>query len=484
MMGLSDYLRCDGLALAALVRSGEASPSELMECAIRLARERGPVMNAICHPAFEAAMKWAAAWEPRGAFAGIPFLLKDSGLASRRLPSSIGSRLFADTRFAVDATLVERFERAGLIPFARTTVPELCMAPTTEAAANGGPTRNPWDLTRSTGGSSGGAAAAVAAGIVPVAHGSDGGGSIRIPAACCGVYGLKPSRGLVPMGPLRGEGWGGLACDGVLSRSVRDTAAALDAIAGMEPGAPYAAPIPAGTYLDAIARPVSKPLRIAVWRKAFGGIEVSPEPLRALDRAAMLCRDLHHVVMDAQPPEIDYEGFIQAITHVMAANIKLAVDVRLAVLGRPLRADDLEPVMHDGYALGARLTAVDYAVAIQRFHAIGRALAGALRDCDLILTPALTTLPAPLGTISMRGDSFAEFRRHIGHYTPFLAVVNAAGLPAACLPVQWTDASVPVACQVIGGFGREDQVLQLSAQLEQVAPWAGREPAIFQATGA
>lgn len=478
-MKLEEYVRHDGLGLAGLLHSGAVSTRELMECAIALARERGPVMNAICHPRFEEALASATEWQPRGAFGGIPFLLKDSGIASRRLPSGIGSKLFADLRFGVDATLVERFEQAGLLPFARTTVPELCMAPTTEAVANGGPARNPWDLTRSTGGSSGGAAAAVAAGIVPLAHGSDGGGSIRIPAACCGVYGLKPSRGLVPMGPLRGEGWGGLACDGVLSRSVRDTAAALDAVAGMEVGAPYAAPAGPGTYLDAVGRAPQRPLRIGVWREAFSGIAVDAEPLAALEHAVRLCGDLGHTLVDAPLPEIDYDGFVRDLTHVMAANIKLSSDARLATLGRELQADDLEPAMLDGYELGARLAAVDYVGAIQRFHAIGRVFANALGPFDLVLTPALTTLPAKLGSLSMRGPSFADFRRSIGRYTPFLAVINAAGLPAACLPVQWTEAGMPVACQVLGPFGREDLILQLSAQLEAVAPWAHRRPAIF-----
>lgn len=475
-----EYLQHDGLGLAALVRSGAVSSRELMECAIALARERGPVINAICHPEYEAAIRWASDWQPRGTFQGIPFLLKDTGLPSKRLASGIGSKLFANMRFALNGTLIDRFENAGLLPFARTAVPELCMAPTTEAVANGGPTRNPWDRARSTGGSSGGAAAAVAARIVPMAHGTDGGGSIRIPASCCGVYGLKPSRGLVPMGPLRGEGWGGLAADGVLSRTVRDTAAVLDEVAGMETGAPYAAPERSGSYLEAIARGPERPLRIGVWREAFNGLPVAAEPMAALERAVQLCREMGHELVDVATPDLDYDGFIKAITEVMAANIKLASDARLAVLGRALQPDDLEPAMLDGYAMGAGLSAAKYVAAIQRFHAIGRTFANALLPLDLMLSPALATLPAPLGTLSMRGPSFSEFRSAVGRYTPFLAVINAAGLPAACQPVEWTPQGVPVACQVIGPFGREDRVLQLSAQLEEAAPWAHRRPAIFE----
>ena len=475
-MNCDEYLRHDGLGLAGLLSSGEVTTRELMECAIRLAQDSGQGLNAICHPEYELARDWAGAWKPTGRFVGIPFLLKDSGLASKRLASSLGSRLFRDTRYAHNATLVDRFEAAGLLPFARTTVPELCMAPTTEAALYGGPTRNPWDPSRSSGGSSGGAAVAVSLGIVPIAHGSDGGGSIRIPAACCGVYGLKPSRGLVPMGPLRGEGWGGLACDGVLTRTVRDTAAVLDQVAGMELGAPYAAPPAAGSYLDAVRQAPGKSFKIGVWREAWNDIAVSSEAAAALEAAVKLCRSLGHTVVDSSPPPLDYDGFIQALIHVMAANIKMSVDAKLAATGRALRHDDLEPAMLDGYAMGAALDASDYILAIQRFHHIGRVFAGALSGFDLVLTPALTSTAVKLGTISMRQPSFAEFRRKAALYTPFLAPVNAAGLPAASVPVHQDAGGLPVACQILGPFGREDLILQLSAQLEAANPWVGRRP--------
>jgi amidase len=264
-MDVDEYQRFDGLGLAALLYEGSVSPRDLMTCAVELARLRAAPLNALCYEQYDESLALAASVTKKGAFGAVPFLLKDSGLASTRFPTSIGSNLFKDLRTAYDGTLTQRFDRAGFLPFARTTVPELCMAPTTEAAHNGGPTCNPWDPTRSAGGSSGGAAIAVATRVVPVAHGNDGGGSIRIPAACCGVYGLKPSRGLVPMGPARGEGWGGLAAEGVLSRTVRDTAAALDAIAGYEPGAPYAAPATPASYLELLNSANARPLRIARW---------------------------------------------------------------------------------------------------------------------------------------------------------------------------------------------------------------------------
>ncbi|MGL4558479.1 MAG: amidase family protein, partial [Afipia sp.] len=267
----------DGIDLAAMLYAGEVSPAELMRAALNAAAARNPDLNALRFVQAESAIAQAEQTRLRGTFGALPFLLKDSGLASTNLASSIGSRLFSNGPSAINATLTDRFTADGFLPFGRTTVPEFCMAPTTEAIANGGPTRNPYDLTRSSGGSSGGAAAAVAARIVPIAHGSDGGGSIRIPASCCGVYGLKPSRGLVPNGPQRGEGWGGLVADGVLSRSVRDSAAALDGIAGTELGQPYAAPMRPDSYRALLHVPFERPLRIARWTQAWEDIPIATQ---------------------------------------------------------------------------------------------------------------------------------------------------------------------------------------------------------------
>lgn len=469
----TEYQSLDGLALADLLARREVSPEDLMACAIKLARERAPALNALCYERYEESLDVARTWQPRGAFGAIPFLLKDSGLAHVRFPSSIGSRLLNDTPYARNATLADRFEAAGLIPFARTTVPEFCMAPTTEAARNNGPTRNPWDPTRSSGGSSGGAAVAVATGIVPVAHGSDGGGSIRIPAASCGVYGLKVSRGRVPMGPFRGEGWGSLATDGVLSRSVRDTAAALDAIAGYEPGAPYTAPPAPLSYLKGLAEPPRR-LRIALWREAWNGVPVAPECVAAVERAAMLCRELGHEVIDSAPPDIEYEAFVLAHANVLASNIVLSVDTRLGMTGQALRDDDLEPALRQGYEYGKTLSAAQYIGCVNRFHAIGRVLEGYMEGYDAILTPSLTQLPLKLGVLSTAKGSFMDFRRQVGAYGTFSAAFNASGQPAASLPLSWTDEGLPVGVQVVGHYGREDVVLALSAQLETAQPWAGR----------
>jgi len=474
-MNLEDYRRLDGLALAGLLTGSEVAPVELMRAALEIGARFEPFLNALCYVDPELGLSLARGAAPKGPFGAIPFLLKDSGLASLALKGSVGSRLFRDGGSKIDATLTERFLSSGFLPFGRTTVPEFCMAPTTEAVVYGGPTHNPWDLERSPGGSSGGAAAAVAAGIVPVAHGSDGGGSIRIPAACCGVYGLKPSRGLVPFGPLRGEGWGGLAIDGVLSRSVRDTAAALDGIAGMERGQPYAAPARPASYLADLERPFARPLRIARWTRAWDDIPVAPDCLAALDHAAAVLGGLGHEVIDAEPPEIKYASFVEAIIDVMAANVAVAVGGVLR--GRP-DADPatlLEPAILDAYRIGGTLSAERYALAITRFHAIGRMLEDYIAGFDFILTPTLTEPPLKLGALSMQ-DDFRSFRRKAGRYTTFLAIINASGQPAANVPLHRNRAGLPIGVQLVAPFGGEADLLRLSAQLEAAAPWSGRLP--------
>lgn len=478
-MQTTEYERLDGLALAKLLERGEVTCAELMDCAIELAEQRNPALNAITYPRYEASRGIAAGWAPRGPFRGIPFLLKDSGFAHKRFPSSLGSALFNDTTYAYAATVADRFEAAGLIPFARTTVPELCMAGTTEAVRNGGATPNPWDRTRSAGGSSGGAAAAVAARIVPVAHGSDGGGSIRIPAACCGVFGLKPSRGRVPMGPARGEGWAGMATDGVLSMSVRDTAAALDMISGYEAGAPYAAPPKPRAFLEAVLDTRPRPLRVGLLRTAWNGIPIAPECDAAVAHTASLLEALGHDVFEATLPDIDYDGFVHAHGSILASNIVVAVDNRLKALDRDLQEGDLETVIHDGYLVGKGLDAASYIDAVARLHAVGRAFAAAMADLDVLLTPTLAQLPCKLDYLALNtsdGLGFRQYRARAATYSTFLPVINGAGLPAASLPLSWTDAGLPVATQLIGHFGREDILLELSAQLERLAPWAARRP--------
>lgn len=469
-MKFTDYRAMDGIALSDAMVKGDIHPREAMHLAQDAAETVDRVCNMITYRRYESANIEAESTTPRrGAFDGLPFLLKDSGLAAKDLPSSTGSRLFAGTTFAEDSTLAARFRKAGFINFARTTVPEFCMAPTTEAVVNGGPTRNPFDLTRSSGGSSGGAAVAVAAGVVPIAHGSDGGGSIRIPAACCGVFGLKPSRGLVPMGPSRGEGWGGLASDGVLSRSVRDTARVLDLVGGIEPGAPYASPGFNTGFEQTLRRGDWRPLRIGLWSDPWD-IPVDDHCLTAAEAAANACRELGHQVIPIAPPTFDYPAFIAAIATIMSVNVAVSVDKKLGGREHLPGNAELEPALLDAYHRGKSLPGHEYVQAINLLHATGRMMANMMADYEILLSPTLTSLPVKLGTISTGTPDFLAFREAAGVLTAFLAVINASGQPAASLPL-WRHEGLPVGVQIIGAFGRDDLVLGLSAQLEKGRLW-------------
>lgn len=479
-MESSDYLRYDGLELAALLRSRQTTPVELMDCAIALATSRGTPLNALCHERFEESRQLAAVAELRGIFGALPFLLKDSALPSRRFTSGVGSQLLQGIKFKFDATLLERFEATGLIPFARTTVPELCMAPTTEAVANGGPTLNPWDRSRSAGGSSGGAAAAVAAGIVPLAHANDGGGSIRIPASCCGVFGLKPSRGLIPMGPSRGEGWGGLAVEGVVSRSVRDTAAALDAVAGYEAGAPYAAPPRPRSYLALLTEPAETPLRIARWTHAWNDIPIHVDCLTAVDKVVSALRRRGHEVVDTPPPPIDYPLFIEALIDVLATNAHATVQPFVGNRNPSEWRALMEPAFYDACEIGRTVTASRYVSAINTFHSVGRRIARHQYGFDLSLTPTLSQPPLPLGTLRTDTD-FRTFRRAVSQYTPFLPICNASGQPAASIPAHWTSTGLPIGVQFIAQYGREDLILRAAADLEADIPWGACRPRFEEA---
>ena len=474
-MNTSEYSKQDGLQLSEMLRQKAVTPLELMDCAIDRAERVDAKLNVLSYTDFDGARELARTATLKGRFSALPLLLKDSGLGYPALLNSFGSRLMADTRINFNSTLTDRFVQDGFIPFGRTTVPEFSMAPTTEATQNGGPTRNPWNFDRSSGGSSGGAAAAVSSGVVPIAHGSDGGGSIRIPASCCGVFGLKPSRGLIPAGPARGEGWGGLATDGVLTRSVRDTAAALDGVAGMELGAPYAAPEKPESYLFQLERPFSRPLRIAKWNAGFEDIPIHPECLAALENAGRLLEAMGHEVIDAALPAIQFSKFVDAQINVMASNVTLSVNGKLR--GSPDHDWEakLEPAMLDAYRLGNTLSAETYALAITRFHTIGRQLATYIQDYDFILTPTLMQPPAQLGTISML-DDFRSYRKKISKYTTFTAIINASGQPAASLPLHWSPEDLPIGVQLIAPFGGEADLLRLSASLEQSARWGERLP--------
>lgn len=484
-MDFNDYLLCDGLALAALVRKREVSALEVLDCAIAQMERVQPLINATCWEEVDAARDTARSQDactPVDApFAGVPLLLKDLGLPVRGLRMGHGSRLFGAPYGDADSELAARLRQAGFNFLARTTTPELGANCTTEALAYGGPTRNPWDLSRSSGGSSGGAAAAVAAGIMPIAHASDGGGSIRIPASCCGLFGLKPSRMRNPMGPIAGEGWGGLGVEHVVTRSVRDSAAVLDATHGSDAGAPYAAPAFAGSYLRALDQPPQR-LRIGLLTVSPSGGPVHADCLQAVHDAAQLCAALGHDVEAATWPEaIDYEAFGHAMRLIVAAGSAQAVQAGCAARGIRPSLDTLEASIFTAVDFALRHNAVDYADAIARMHRTGRLLGQMMQGrYDLLLTPTLTEPPAPIGRYAADRD-YVTHRSDTLRYTAFLPYFNASGQPAMNVPLHWNAQQLPIGVQFAAPLGHDHVLLQLAAQLEAARPWMKRLSPLAQA---
>jgi amidase/6-aminohexanoate-cyclic-dimer hydrolase len=474
---IREYDGYDAMGLAELVRRRQVSAGELLETAIARAERLNPRLNAIVHPAYDRAKAAIAVGLPAGPFTGVPFLLKDLGCEAIGYPTNAGSRFFANLQWSYDSEIWIRLRRSGLVAFGRTTSPELGISPATEAAVYGGPTRNPWDLERTPGGSSGGSGAAVAAGIVPMAHGSDGGGSVRIPAACCGLFGLKPTRARLPDGPAAGEGWGGMAIDGVLTRSVRDSAVMLDACHGADVGAPYAAPHVARPYTEAIKSPPQR-LRIAFCKTTLHGLPIHADCAAGVEDAARLCAELGHEVTEAKP-SFDFEGAVQAWTRVVACGTALSIKLRARALGREPGPDEIEPATRGAVAYGNSIGGPDYLHAINTIHATGRQIARFFETQDMLITATLAEPPARIGRFAMSNPDFLDYRlgpNGIIHYSPFTSIFNMTGQPAASIPLSWTKDGLPVGVHVAARFGDEAALLQLSAQLEQARPWYYRRP--------
>ena len=470
-MSFSEYGRTDGLGLAELVTNKSVTPGELLEEAIERTERLNPVLNAIVYKDFERAWQATKGPTPAGPFAGVPFLLKDIFLQLQGTSTRQGSRFFPAFPADHDSYLTARFKKAGLIPFGKTNVPEFGLAPTTEGKLYG-PAHNPWNLAHSTGGSSGGSAAAVAAGIVPLAHANDGGGSIRIPASCCGLVGLKPTRGRVTCGPDMGEAVDGLAIDFVLSRSVRDTAAALDMAAGYEPGDPYCAtPAPASYLLASKQRP--KRLRIGFTKKKLDGSALHPDCAAAVERAAKLCADLGHTVEDASP-DLDLAMMLPAFMAIWCGNLASIVDLIARLTGQTPSPDNLEGLTLGLYEAGKKVSASDYLQAKMLMNQIARAAAKFHRTYDLWLTSTLGAPPLKLGVLDIDERDPQKAFAPLIDYVPYTAVQNVTGQPAINLPLHWNAAGLPIGVQFVAPFGDELTLLQLATELEQSAPWAQR----------
>ena len=472
-----DYSGYDLTGLARLVSQREISADELLDAALRRLAEVNPLLTAVVLLAEAPARRNIAAGLPDGPFKGVPFLLKDMGCEAIDFPSHEGSRLMSNTRWPENSQLYNRLASTGLVVFGRCAAPENGIGIATEAAVYGAPTRNPWNLEHTPGGSSGGSAAAVASGIVPGAHGSDGGGSIRVPASCCGLFGFKPTRARLPDGPYSGEGWAGMAIEGFLTRSVRDTAALLDACVGPDLGAPYAAPPLKAGFTSALNTPKT-PLRVALCDTRFDGTAIDPVCQNAVHDAAKLLQDMGHMVEPACP-EADHAGMMRAWTDIVACGVALSVRSELATLGRDLRDDDIEGVARGALAHAATIDGAGYLKAVGQIHRYGRQMAAFFEDWDILLTPTLAEPPALIGRFNHQTDDYLDFRLGPGRcfdYSPYTAAFNATGQPAMSVPLAWSDNSLPIGIHFAAKFGEDELLMSLAADLERAAPWFDRRP--------
>jgi amidase len=496
MNGFEEYGDYDGLGLAELARKGEVQPDELVEEAIRRIERLNPQVNAVIHKMYDRAKEAAAAGLPDGPFRGVPFLLKDVMTDWASAPSTQCSRFLKDYRPDHDSEIVRRHKAAGLVILGKTNSPEFGLLPVTEPELFG-PTLNPWDLTRTSGGSSGGSAAAVAARIVPLAHGNDGGGSMRIPAACCGLFGLKPTRGRTPVGPDIAEAWHGLAISHVLTRSVRDSAAMLDATAGPDVGAPYYAASPARPFLQEVGADPGR-LRVAFTSEPLLPAQVHPDCAQGVREAARLCEELGHHVEEAAP-RIDGQAFAKAFLTMICAETRAGVANAEKLVGRRATAAGFEPQTWALALLGNQFTAGDLAVALELMKCTGRQMGAFFEKYDVLLTPTLAMPPVKVGALQPKSKDLAAMkalgRLNAGKllrtfadidalaaetfaFIPFTPLFNATGQPAMSVPLAWNDEGLPIGMQFVGRYGEEATLFRLAAQLEQARPWAHRVPPV------
>jgi len=476
---LTDLARMDATAQAELVRSGEVSPAELIDAAIERVERMNPDVNAVIHELFDEAREQAKNGVPDGPFKGVPFVLKDLGATMAGQPFHLGMKLLkeADFRAPMNTYLAERFRDAGLITIGKTNTPELGILPTTEPDAYGA-TKNPWNLDHSAGGSSGGSAAAVASGMVPMAHANDGGGSIRIPAAQNGLVGLKPTRQRTTEGPLTGDNLSGLTAELVVSKSVRDTAAILEAVHGPAPGDPYWAPPPARPYTEELdADP--KGLRVGFTTAAAVEVEVDPACVEAVEKTARLLESLGHEVSQGSPTDAAQAagGAIDIgdtfLTRWAAGQTQL-LDTFAMLVGRPVTEDEVEPLTWALSQIGRERSAGRYLQDVGVHHALSRMIAAWFESgFDLLLTPTTARPAQPLGSWDDSGERPMDAFDAALPEGAFTAIFNVTGQPAISLPLGEAD-GIPVGVQLVAPFGREDLLIQVAAQIERAEPWADR----------
>ena len=493
-MGFQEYDDYDATGLAELVRSGEVSALELVNEVEARVRAINPKINAVVRTMFEEAREVIEGGVGQGPFAGVPFLVKDLIQGYPGVPTTSGCRFTRDYLPEREGELLRRYRTSGLVVVGKTNTPELGVTPVTEPELHG-PTRNPWDLQRTSGGSSGGSGAAVAAGVVPMAHGGDGGGSIRIPSACCGLFGLKPTRARNPMGPDSSEGWSGYVVEHVLSRSVRDSAGVLDVTAGPEPTSLYYAPSTARPFAQEVGAPPGT-LKVGFTLKGAMPSKENPECRAAVEDVVGLLEELGHEVQEFDPKH-DAESLAQAFFTVICGHV--AADVRdlETQVGRKATVDEFEVQTWLLRMLGEQMSAADITASVRTLQAEARRLVSAYQAYDVILSPTLGAPPLEVGAIRASGaeamlqsviaktgfstalklpGAVKQAAERAFDFVPYTPVANFTGQPSMNVPLHWNGAGLPIGTMFTGAFGDEATLIRLASQLEEARPWANRRP--------
>lgn len=475
MSNFAEFASLDGMAQAELVERKEVKPIELVEAAVERIERLNPKVHAVIYPLFDEARALAKdeARLPRGPFRGVPYLIKDLVAAYAGAPLTSGSAFLRDYKPNFDSVMINRLKSAGLVIVGKTNTPELGLLPTTEPRLHG-PTCNPWNLDRTAGGSSGGSAAAVAARMVPMAHANDGGGSIRMPASCCGVFGLKPTRGRISLGPAIGDVMGGLVIEHAVTLSVRDSAALLDATAGPSTGDPYWAPPPARPFLQEVGQDTGR-LSIALSKSSAVGTPVHADCITAVEDAAKLCRSLGHEVTE-DAPLLHGELLMQMFMTVWAAGAAASINSAAALMGKTPGQDEFEPATWMLYQIGQGISASDYLCALDGLQSVSRAVARFMERYDAWLTPTLGSPPMPLGWLSSPPLDALEAQQRTAAFAAFTPLANVTGQPAMSVPLYWNEEGLPVGAHFAGRYGDEAALFRLASQLEAARPWAGRVP--------
>ncbi len=470
-----EFDQYDALGLAELVRQKKVKPVELVETVIDRIERINPTLNCVNIKTYEMAREQADIPLPDGPFAGLPWLLKDIAVFYEGVKTTSGCRYTKDFIAPGDSAVATRIKKAGMILMGKTTTPEWGLTVSTESVL-WGDTRNPWNLEHVAGGSSGGSAAAVAARVVPMADASDGGGSIRIPASNCGLVGLKPSRGRVPVGPFMGDFWYGGAIFNCVSLTVRDMAAYLDVVSGPLTGDPYQPGKPQLPFLEEVSASPDR-LKIGFFTKGFPGIPVSSECVAAVEETVRLCSELGHDVMEMDF-SFDIDAFFDVFTRTASVCSAAAISGLEMVTGRPATEAEFEKLTWEIIETGRQITGVEHASDIEAFRMSGRQITQNCEGFDIVITPTMPNPPLKLGAFNQNRFTMEEIRPVLSAACCFTAPFNVSGQPAVSLPMHWSKDGLPVGVQFIGSYGDEAVLIRLAAQIEQARPWIDRKPDI------